>query len=42
MEDDETPGTKRTVSDEEYQKNGLSKVDMNSITQHIRVLSMQM
>ena len=37
MEDDQD-----SVSEEEFNKNGLDKKDMHTITQHVRVLSMQM
>jgi hypothetical protein len=40
MEEDETPGTKKAISDKEFADNGLARSDMHSITQHIRVLSM--
>ena len=42
MEDDDTPDSKRNVSDQEFEDNGLSKDEMQKIVQHIRVLSMQM
>lgn len=42
MEDEETPGQVKDISDEEFKENGLERTDMQMITQHIRVLSMQM
>jgi len=44
MEEDETPDnlelkSQRTVSEQEYLDNGLTKEDMHKIVQHIRVLS---
>mgnify|MGYP007134748074 CR=1 FL=1 len=46
MEEDEAPGedqkSKRAVTDKEFEDNGLSRVEMQQIVQHIRVLSMQM
>lgn len=44
MEEDETPEqkNKKTVSDQEFEANGLAREEMHQITQHIRVLSMQM
>ena len=46
MEEDEVPcqgsQTKRAISDKEFEDNGLSRAEMHTIVQHIRVLSMQM
>lgn len=44
MEEDETPDqkNKRTIPDKEFEANGLARDEMHQITQHIRVLSMQM
>ncbi len=41
MDEDEGE-SKRTISDAEFTLNGLERKDMHTITQHIRVLSMQM
>jgi hypothetical protein len=41
MDEDENEN-KRTISDLEFTENGLERKDMHKITQHIRVLSMQM
>jgi hypothetical protein len=42
MEDDETPDQEKKIKDSEFIENGLERQDMHKITQHIRVLSMQM
>jgi hypothetical protein len=44
MEDDDTPDSanKMAIQDKEFEANGLARDEMHQITQHIRVLSMQM